>query len=63
MRSGDCPDISFLAGGRAVVANGETDYRKGRCRDLSIGDYVKVRGTVTTGSPVTADRIEFKNEH
>ena len=61
-RSGDCPDISFLAGGRAVVANGQTDYKKGRCRDLSIGDFVKVRGTVVTGSPVTADRIEFKNE-
>jgi hypothetical protein len=62
MRSGDCPDISFLAGGRAVVTNGQTEYRKGRCRDLSIGDFVKVRGTVITGSPVTADRIEFKNE-
>jgi hypothetical protein len=62
MRSGDCPNISFLAGGRAVVTNGQTEFKKGRCRDLSIGDYVKVRGTVVTGSPVTADRVEFKDE-
>ena len=62
MRSGECPDISFLADARAVVANAQTDYRKGRCRDLSVGDFVKVRGTVVAGSPVTADRIEFKHE-
>ena len=62
MRSGDCPNLGFLAGGRSVVTNGQTEYRKGRCRDLSIGDYVKVRGTVVTGSPVTADRVEFKDE-
>jgi uncharacterized protein DUF5666/all-beta uncharacterized protein/BACON domain-containing protein len=62
MRSGDCPNIDLLVNGRAVVTNGQTEYRKGRCRDLSIGDYVKVRGTVVTGNPVTADRIEFKDE-
>ena len=62
MRTGDCPNVNFLAGGRAVITNGQTEYKKGRCRDLSIGDYVKVRGTVVTGSPVTADRVEIKNE-
>lgn len=62
VRSGDCPNIGFLVSGRAVVTNGLTEFKKGRCRDLSIGDYVKVRGTVVTGNPVTADRVEFKNE-
>jgi hypothetical protein len=62
MRSGDCPNIGFFVNGRSVVANGQTEYKKRRCRDLSIGDYVKVRGTVVTGNPVTADRVEFKDE-
>ena len=60
--SGDCPNVSFLVSGRAVVTNGRTEYKRGRCRDLSIGDYVKVRGTVVTGNPVTAERIEFRDE-
>jgi hypothetical protein len=59
---GDCPNVSFLVSGRAVVTNGRTEYKRGRCRDLSIGDYVKVRGTVVTGEPVTAERIEFREE-
>jgi hypothetical protein len=61
-RSGDCPNIFFLVGSRPVVTNGQTEFKKGRCRDLSVGDYVKVRGTVLGGDPVTADRVEFKNE-
>ena len=62
LRSGDCPNISFLVGARSVVTNGRTDYKKGRCRDLSNGDFVKVRGTVVSGNSVTADRIEFRDE-
>ncbi len=58
-----CPNVTFIAAGRLVVANGSTEYRKGRCRDLSFGDRVKVRGTATPGSPVTADRIEFKDDN
>jgi hypothetical protein len=58
--SGGCPNVSFAAAGRVVIANQSTDYRKGDCRDLSDGERVKVRGTTTTGSPVTATRIEFR---
>ena len=57
---GACPNVTFTAAGRLVVAGGSTDFRKGNCRDLSLGDRVRVRGTTTSGSPVTADRIEFK---
>ena len=60
-RSGDCPNIGFLVGTRAVITNGQTEFKKGKCRDLSIGDFVKVRGTILSGSTVTADRIEIKN--
>jgi hypothetical protein len=62
VRTGDCPNVSLVAGGRAIVTDGQTEFKKGRCRDLSIGDLIKVRGTVTGDSPVAADRIEFKNE-
>ena len=60
MRAGDCPNVGLLAGGRAIVTNGQTEYKRGGCRDLTVGDQIKVRGTVTGDSPVTADRIEFK---
>ena len=60
--TGDCPNISFTAGGRLVVTNGGTEFRKGNCRDLSFGDRVKVRGTTTPGSPVAADRVELKKQ-
>lgn len=62
VRTGDCPNVGLVVGGRAIITNGQTEYKKGRCRDLSIGDQIKVRGTVTGDSPVAADRIEFKNE-
>jgi hypothetical protein len=58
--TGDCPNVSFIVGGRLVVTNGRTEFKGGRCRDLSLGDRVKVRGTTTPGSPVAADRVEFK---
>jgi hypothetical protein len=61
--SGECPNVTFIANARLVVANGSTEFRHGRCRDLSLGDRVRVRGTTTLGSPVTADRIEFRDEN
>jgi hypothetical protein len=61
--SGECPNVNFIAAGRIVVANGSTEYRKGRCRDLTVGDKVKVWGTTTPVSPVTADRIEIKDDN
>jgi Domain of unknown function (DUF5666)/Viral BACON domain len=59
---GVCPNLTFTAAGRMVVTNSSTEFRKGNCRDLSSGDRVKVRGTTTLGTPVTADRIEFKDD-
>jgi hypothetical protein len=61
--SGSCPNVSFLAAGRFVATNGNTDYRQGRCRDLSFGDRVRVRGAATQGNPVIAERIEFKDRN
>ena len=60
-RSGDCPSIGFRVATYAIVTNGQTEFKKGKCRDLGIGDYVKVRGTLSGGT-VTADRVEIKNE-
>ena len=58
--TGACPNISFTVGVRLVVTNGGTEFKGGRCPDSSFGDRVKVRGTTTPGSPVAADRVEFK---
>jgi hypothetical protein len=60
--AGLCPFVSFIASGRAVVTDGDTDYRGGRCRDLSVGDEVSVRGRTLPGGAVRATRIEFEDE-
>jgi hypothetical protein len=59
--SGICPFVSFVVNGRTVVAGIGTDYRRGRCGDLSNGDEVDVRGTLLSGA-VQASRIEFRDD-
>jgi hypothetical protein len=56
--SGRCPDLSFMAGGRRVVANRNTDYKHGKCTDLSNGDRLTIAGT-TIGDTVTAKSIDL----
>ena len=60
--AGSCPVVSFIASGRAVVTDGDTDYRGGRCRDLSAGDEIEVRGVTLAGGAVLATRIEFEDD-
>ena len=57
--SGRCPDVSFMADGRRIVANKDTSYKNGRCSDLSNGDRVAITGTMI-GNTVTTTRIELK---
>ena len=57
--SGRCPDVSFMAGGRQVVANRNTDYKHGKCTDLSNGDRPAITGTII-GNTVTATDIDLK---
>lgn len=57
--SGRCPDLSFMAGGRRVVANRNTDYKHGKCTDLSNGDRPAIAGTMI-GDTVTATSIDLK---
>jgi hypothetical protein len=45
-----------------VVVDGDTDFRRGRCSDLSNGDRVKVNGIAQSGGTVLATRIEIKND-
>jgi hypothetical protein len=60
--SGLCPDVSFRAGGRQVSSDKKTDYRDGRCSDLSNGDDVRVRGTTRADGGVMATRITFEDD-
>jgi hypothetical protein len=57
--SGQCPNVSFSLAGRTVGADGNTDYKEGRCRDLSNGVRVEVRGTLHVNGGVYAKRIKF----
>jgi hypothetical protein len=60
--SGSCPNVTFVAALRSVVADGDTDYKGGRCRDLSRYDRVKVRGTTLPNGSVRASRIDIKDD-
>jgi Domain of unknown function (DUF5666) len=56
--SGQCPNISFSAGGMRVVGDGSTDYKKSDCRDLRNGRDVSIKGVTQPDGSVRADRIE-----
>lgn len=58
--TGTCPNVTFTVAGRTIVANSSTDYRRGKCKDLTVGRGVEVQGTTTgANESVTATRIEF----
>jgi hypothetical protein len=57
---GSCPTIAFIVGGRVVVTNAGTDFKHGRCEDLSNGDTVAATGTIRADRAVDASRIEIK---
>jgi hypothetical protein len=57
--AGQCPNVSFSLAGRNVGADRNTDYKEGRCRDLSNGARVDVKGTVQANGEVYAKRIKF----
>jgi len=60
---GSCPSIRFTAGGRLIVADRNTDYSHGGCKDISNGDTVKVTGTAQADGTVLATNIEItKND-
>jgi Putative binding domain, N-terminal len=59
---GRCPGISFWTEGHWVVASASTDYKKGKCDDVSGGDSVKVKGRLRPNGAVDADQIELKKE-
>jgi len=57
---GTCPAVAFWVDGRVVVTSQATDYKRGRCEDLSNGDSVTASGTVRPDRAVDATRIELK---
>jgi len=59
--AGSCPAIRFTAGARLIVADRNTDYSHGGCKDISNGDTVKVNGTTQADGAVLATRIEITN--
>jgi hypothetical protein len=59
--NGRCPNVSFLLGGRTVVASGASDYnRKDKCSDLSNGDRATVSGTTRADGRVDAQHIDIR---
>jgi hypothetical protein len=58
---GICPLVTFSVDGRSITTNLTTDFRDGRCSDLSNGDDVTVRGRVQASGVLLADRIRFRD--
>ncbi|HEY7172354.1 MAG TPA: BACON domain-containing carbohydrate-binding protein [Vicinamibacterales bacterium] len=59
---GRCPDLAFFADGHWVIVSAATDFKKGKCSDLSGGDQVKVHGRLRPNGVVDADQIELKKQ-
>lgn len=58
--SGSCPAVTFTADSASVYATASTDFAKGKCKHLSNGDNVTVKGQLMSDLRVRADTIEFK---
>jgi hypothetical protein len=57
--TGSCPNIRFTAGLRIIVADKNTGYSHGGCKDVSNGDTVAVNGTTQSDGTVLATGIEI----
>jgi hypothetical protein len=55
---GACPALQFTVNDLSVTTDVQTDFARGRCRDLSNGDTVTVTGTRTDGS-IDATKIQI----
>lgn len=58
--SGSCPSVRFTAGGRTVTTTSSTSFDR-RCRDLSNGDSVTVRGLAYPDGTVEASDVQITN--
>jgi hypothetical protein len=58
--SGRCPAVTFVINTMTIVADSNTEYRKGNCSDLGNGRDVVVTGTVQLDRTLQATRIELK---
>ena len=58
--SGSCPAVTFMAGLANVYATASTEFAKRRCKDLSDGDNVTIKGQLMSDLRVRADKIEYR---
>jgi len=57
--SGTCPNRTFTINGATIVADGRTDYQKGRsCRDLDNGTTARVHGRGQSDGTILATKID-----
>jgi hypothetical protein len=57
---GACPALKFNVDENVVFTTTETTYRHGGCRDIRLGEKVKVRGVRLSDGTVQAREVEFK---
>lgn len=59
---GKCPNLTFRAAGRTVHTSSETSFRGGKCKDVSNGDTVEVRGFKRTDGAYDAERVTIERD-
>jgi hypothetical protein len=58
--SGRCPTVTFSAGGRTIVVDRSTDFKKGNCDDLRGGQEVSGSGETQSNGSIKANSINIK---
>ena len=58
--TGSCPTLTFTLDGRTVYTTDDTDFKKGKCKDVSTTRKdIEVKGTLMSDNRVRANRITF----
>ena len=60
---GRCPSINFMVRATQVTTDDGTDFKGGRCGDISQGTDVHVTGRTQPDGSVAADRVMIKKGH
>ena len=58
--TGKCPNLTFLVADAMVLVSEDTDFKGGKCKDLSAGDSVTVTGQATSASVLNATVVEIR---
>jgi hypothetical protein len=57
---GTCPALTFNVDENTVFTTSDTNFKKGNCRDVELGERVRIKGTRLANGTVRAREVEFR---